>query len=584
MPSQQHNPHLHHDTTVYEIGKGVSWLVAAVFLLMLALPPLWQNVTGWSKGDGDDKPGKAPLRELMAWKPGGKALIDHLHTVEGGLDQSGYSTFLRQRLQEVLTAKAGEGNRKVFVGFDGWLFYQPDLKALTGFGPLKPEPFSVMKDPELAKLPETRDVIEGFAKQLKERGIELLLVPVPLKPMIYPEYVSPEVTNEWITHPDAPAYYEELRKAGIGVLDMMVDLAKFRSKRKHVFVRVPDRKDKAAIAEAEAQAKELNQSFLMQDTHWTPEAMRLVAEKVAAHIKQRHPEALQPWPEVIRAQDGVERRSLGDLVKLIDLKQPEKLFDAERGFLRVIAPGTLSRNSPVVLLGDSFVNIFDDPTLGFDDPAVADGDEKPIRAGFAQHLSLLLQQPLDVIAMNGRGATGVRQAFARRFDDEVRAKKLVVWVIAARDVLLSRTAAHQANIEWAHVTFNANKSPLAAGGSETAAPPAQPQQVVVEAVLSEKSENQELNGTPYRDALHAAVYEVEKVLEGTLEAKQVVGIQWTFRNKVMQPTADFVTGGRYRLTLTPWDAKQELHSLNLEDGTTAFDAERWFVEKAEEVR
>jgi hypothetical protein len=34
----------------------------------------------------------------------------------------------------------------------------------------------------------------------------------------------------------------------------------------------------------------------------------------------------------------------------------------------------------------------------------------------------------------------------------------------------------------------------------------------------------------------------------------------------------------------PWDSRKDLHGLNLQDDTVAFDAPRYFVEKAEEVK
>jgi hypothetical protein len=572
--SEMRNPFAEErDRTVYEIGRGVSLLFAVAFMTMLALPALTLHVSKALAG----KWSETPAAKLFSYKPAQGSLQSHIHAVEKGLDSAEYAKALRQNTQQWLTINAREGNRKTFVGYEGWLFYQADLKALTGYGPLKKEPFSVMKNPELGKLPETHEVIASFAAQLKERGISLLLVPVPLKTMFYSEYINPDADFAWMTHPDAAAYYQNLREKGVDVLDLTDDLSKLRTKRKHVFLRVPDRKDKEAIAQAEADFKQLKQAFLKQDTHWTPEAMRFMAEKVAAHVKATYPQAVKPLPEPIRALDGTKRESIGDLVKLLDVKSPEQLFSKESVFLRVIPDGSRSEFSSISLLGDSFVNIYDDPTLGFENP---DKKDDSIKAGFAQHLSLLLQQPLDVIAMNGKGSTGVRREFAQRYDDEVRSKKLVVWVIAARDLLLSKTAARDANIEWAPVTFNTKASPLA-----SAVTPATDEPVVVEAVLSEKSSNQELNGTPYTNALHTAVYDVSKVVSGQLEAKQVLGVQWTFKEKQLQPTAGFAVGQRYKLTLIPWDRKKELEppfaNFNLQDESTVFDAERWFVEKAE---
>ncbi|MEI6536768.1 MAG: hypothetical protein WCN98_15585, partial [Verrucomicrobiaceae bacterium] len=519
--SQMHNPYAEERCkAVFEIGKGVARIFVVVFMSVLWIPPLWENIAQAIKGHGQE----TPVAKLFHW-PSGQKLVEHLGDVEKSMEHSGYAVAMRQTVQGWMTNFGGEGSHKVFIGYNNVLFYQPDLKSLTGYGPLKPEPFSVMKDPEMAKLSDPKEVITKFATQLKERGIELLIVPVPLKPMLYSEYVMGSENYEWVTHPDSPAFYNELRAQGIDVLDVTRDLASLRGKRKHVFIRQPDPKDKAAIAQADAESKELMDAFMKQDTHWTPEGMRFVAEKVAEHLKKNHSQALPAPTTVIRAMDGVYRESMGDLVKMLDLKDANQSFAAERVFLKVIGEGTDNENAPIALLGDSFVNVFDDPTLGFENPG------KPaerIRAGFAQHLSLLLQQPLDVIAMNGKGSTGVRKALATRYDDKVRAKKLVIWVIAARDLLLSKSAAREANIEWADVRFNPKHSPDAA--TVTTVPVNT--SVVIEARLVEKSKNQNPNGSPYRDALHTALYDVEKVVNGKLETKQVLGIQWTFKEKI----------------------------------------------------
>ncbi|MCE9520707.1 MAG: hypothetical protein K8R87_14305 [Verrucomicrobia bacterium] len=339
----------------------------------------------------------------------------------------------RKTVQDWLTHEAEQGNRQVYIGYNKMLFYQPDLDALTGRGPH-----------------EARDVIIKFAAQLKERGVALLIVPVPSKPMIYPELVIGDTRHDWMTHPDAPAFYQALRTQGINVLDLTADFAKLRDRRRHVFEDAPDSKDKTAVAQAKSQARELTKTFLKQDTHWTPEAMRFTADKVAAYVKLKFPQTVQPQFKMIRAVDSVERKSTGDLVELLDLDHATPSFAAERVLLQVVGEGTEDRDSPVVLLGDSFVNIYDDPALGFENPAKP---KERISAGFAQTLAQRLQQPLDVIAINGSGSIGVRKALAARPDHEIRTKKLVIWVMAARDLLLSKDAARAAGVEWTDVTF-----------------------------------------------------------------------------------------------------------------------------------
>jgi hypothetical protein len=312
--------------------------------------------------------------------------------------------------------------------------------------------------------------------------------------------------------------------------------------------------------------------------------MKKSAELIGTHIKKTHPSLIPGTETTPRIDARVhDRTSFGDLVQLLDLSDPASLFQKESAQLVAIHGLDPDPAAPITLLGDSFVNIYTDPTLGFEDPSAADQDPPPsMNAGFAYQLALSLGRPLDVIAKNGAGATATRREFAARPDDLVRAKKLVIWVIASRDLLYSPAAAREANIEWDSVTFNPNTSKPAA----TTAPSAEGK-IVVEAELLAKSSNQDPNGTPYPDALHTALYRVTKVLSGDFDPDSTwQAIQWTFKKKEMQPTARFTPGQTYRLTLVPWDDQTALQSLNRSADKTDendFLADRWFVESAEPV-
>lgn len=450
-------PHPHSEevhTTVFDIHRGQAWVAAIAFMAAAWTPTLWEHAAAAAKGEWS----RTPAARLLSWRPSHGPLSKTLNEVDKSFHDFAFAVAARRSMQLWLTEHAQHGNRKVHIGYNGMLFYEPDLRALTGRGPLAPEPAGAQPDPELLKTPSSKKAVIQFAAQLKERGIPLLLVPVPLKPMIYPEFVTANTSYEWMAHPDAAALYGEFRANGIDVVDLTADLARLRNRRRHIYVRVPDAKDKAAVAEAEAEAKEPMETFMRQDTHWTPEAMQLAAERISAHVKRSYPIAIRPRFKEITAVDSIQRESMGDLVKFLDLADPEQIFFQEPVLLKVVGEGTEDRDSPIVLLGDSFVTVFDDPALGFGNPS------KPgerIRAGFAQNLALRLQQPLDVIALNGKGSTGVRKIFAARPDDEVRAKKLVIWVLASRDLFLSRSAARDANVEWAEVTFTPGRDPRA---------------------------------------------------------------------------------------------------------------------------
>ncbi|HEY2139514.1 MAG TPA: hypothetical protein VGH00_05500, partial [Chthoniobacterales bacterium] len=111
-------------------------------------------------------------------------------------------------------------NAAAAAGADGWLFFGGELRLLSlgrFWGEDAPKVSRAHK-PELA---DPIPAILDFQQQLKARGIELVLVPVPPKAAIYPEKIVPGV--EVRTTDPAPTlhrFYDELRGRGIDVLDL----------------------------------------------------------------------------------------------------------------------------------------------------------------------------------------------------------------------------------------------------------------------------------------------------------------------------------------------------------------------------
>lgn len=416
------------DTTEYAIGKPKALRAIWLFALLLTLPPMGWMIFQLIEGQTTQL---FPVR-LLGWTPARGPLLDHLKASEKSLDSAPYAKALQQRTQLLLAGLGGEGNRKTYVGNEGWLFYQPELAALSGYGPLRKEPFSPMKDPTVGKLRPAKEVILEFQEQLKERGIKLMLVPVPVKATIYPEYITGSIPRESeapLFHPDEGQLHLDLKEAGIDVVDLTTALLQLKERKKQV--------------------------YLKQDTHWTFDTMQQIAKALAGHVRKNHPALAEKEPEDMITPRAITGRSLGDLVKLLDLPKDSKLFAPEEQTYVSVPDIGQDANAEVVLMGDSFVNIYDDPALGF----APEGSTAKLHAGFAAHFSLYLGRPIDVIAINGGGATDVRRAFARRLDDEVRAKKLVVWVLSARDLLLTPAAGREAGVNWQKVEFSKRRNP-----------------------------------------------------------------------------------------------------------------------------
>src|SRR5882724_10514254 len=119
------------------------------------------------------------------------------------------------------TVQKLEQNRAAAVaGSDGWLFFGGELRllSLSRFWGNDAAKVSRAHKPDLA---DPIPAILDFQQQLKARGIELLVVPVPPKASVYPE----KIVSSFDVRAKDPApvlhqFYDELRAAGVDVLDL----------------------------------------------------------------------------------------------------------------------------------------------------------------------------------------------------------------------------------------------------------------------------------------------------------------------------------------------------------------------------
>src|SRR4029450_8791821 len=129
----------------------------------------------------------------------------------------------QQKFLSELAAKsrsAQSENAAVIPGVDGWFFLSSDIRFLSVGQFWGADAVKVSR----AHKPESADPIPAvvdFHNELKRRGIDLLLMPVPPKAAIYPEKILPDVDLHGETAaPDLARFYDELRKRGIDVVDL----------------------------------------------------------------------------------------------------------------------------------------------------------------------------------------------------------------------------------------------------------------------------------------------------------------------------------------------------------------------------
>jgi hypothetical protein len=465
------------------VGRTGQWLALAVFLLFLLVPAASLLVPSLRI-----KKTVVPTGSLRDRRTASEQLAKTLPLLEQW----------RRSDQARVTADLGTGNAKVFVGEAGWLYYRPDLEAITGKGPDHVEPASVAREKTATVWQPPLPVICDFAAQLASRGIRLVFVPVPTKPMVCREGLGLEAD---VSPPPAwSRVTTHLAAAGIGFVDLFPVIE----------ARGPD-----------------HERFLKQDTHWSPGTMEDSAVAVAAAVSPRAVFSVSRYKPVLR-------RGSGDLVGMLDLEgRAKRVFSEEEVTLKRLSNPPAGDQSEVVLLGDSFVNVFEDPALGFGEEG-----EVAIGAGFASHFAAALGRPVQTIAINGGGATAVREAFAMLPADRLAEVKTVVWVISARDVLLPEIPARRARIEWRTVALPKTET------SSIVAPAGTATEVV--GMLVERSQIGDPSQTPYAEAVFSAIFKSEDGAEHLV-------FFWGFRKRLLEPAAALEPNRRYRLRVRPFD-------------------------------
>ncbi len=245
-------------------------------------------------------------------------------------DQSVIAKWLRPRIQHVLTGRLGAGNEKAYCGEQPWLFYRPGVDYLTG------PPF--LLSAQLRKRstggsewappvePDPRIAILDLKEQLTRRGIALIVMPTPTKPMIHPEKLDRRYDHRRtaLQNPSYEDFKTDLERNGVLIFD-------------------------AAPVLMGAKSQTGRDQYLMTDTHWRPEAMALAAEKLKDFIREKVPLPTVPDPQY--DAESSEQTQLGDLAVMLDLPadQRERIV---RGRIEAVSavprPGTVAYKDHVM--------------------------------------------------------------------------------------------------------------------------------------------------------------------------------------------------------------------------------------------
>lgn len=403
--------------------------------------------------------------------------------------------------QSVLTGVFRSGNEKAVIAKDGWLFYDKDILYLTGDN--IPTNNNLFRKETVSPA----KCITDFSRQLKRMGIELVIMPIPLKPQLYPEKLNPLYPETDILQNQGYArFIEELKEMGIQLFDPTTILLSMKKNGKDI--------------------------FLKTDTHWTPEAMETVAEALSAFLIDS---GLVGRGSHFYLRDTSEMVQIGDIYTMLKLKKEFSPFFSEKVIIHSVLnqdeiwqPST---NAQILFLGDSFSNIYSLEGMGWGKSA-----------GLAEHLSYFLRQPLDAIRRNDEASIATRkmlQTEQKRGRDRLSGKKIVIWEFAMREL----TQGNWTPLDMEFVEPSGATSFLTVADNET---------ILVEATVTDRSASPHPDKVIYEDhviALHLTNL-IDK--EGHLLEKEAFVYMQAMKGRKLTPVASLRNGDTVIVRLESW--------------------------------
>ncbi len=300
------------------------------------------------------------------------------------------------------------------MGTNGWAYQSTEL-MYGAADPFFGEPWAQKAYPKAS--PEDADPLNAilhFRNQLAERGIELIFMPIPVRPVIYPEGVIELGENgdaDPLPHikPMQDDFLKLVREKGVTV----INLTPFFLENRH---------------------HERGPLYCKSDAHWTPSGTALAAKIVSEYLKTRswyQDEFEQKRDRLIPFEARwLTKEHFGHCYRnLRDKGGIEGYSEESLAYRKITGPymnGSAGKrlrhpHSPVVVLGDSNMLWW-----------------KAEYAAFPHELAYELGFHVDTLTTRGGGVNEARLNFvreARKTPGYLDGKKVLIWTFSARGVL-----------------------------------------------------------------------------------------------------------------------------------------------------
>ncbi len=456
---------------------------------------------------------------------------------EQALDQhAALVKVLRPSIQMILTQHLRAGNEQALVAPDGWLFFRKDWDSVVGPGFLNADQLHKRRE-QLGIQPDPLVAILDFRRQLAARGIRLLIVPAPVKPVFEGARLVRSSSGQLIQNRSYGSWRQKLADHRIDLFDPSDVL--------------------------EARMRETGKSqYLQTDTHWAPEGMRAVSEALAGWIREHLEFGPSDGASAMAAGELQHVSNHGDTYALLGLPDTQMLFPKQTVSVLPVHRGAAlwkaDPTSEVLLLGDSFTNIFSLGSMGWGESA-----------GFAEHLSLALGQPLDVMSRNSDGAFATRGMLQRELAagrDRLNGKKLVIWEFASRELAFG---------DWRFLEMTLGEKKT----SSYFCPPA-PGKRRVWGTVAEMGPISRPGSVPYKEHIVALrLVDVTLDQDGGESAGDCLVYAWSMKEQRLTETASLRVGDRVAFEVCAWDSVAEKFERfqrgELSDASLAVEPSVW---------
>ena len=488
-------------------GRRSAMVTAAACFVATLLVPLGGQLARAFRA-GNDRPAapadaSARGRTPAAWlSASARAAARRVAGFASGFEDAGaVAGLVRSPIQGLLTRLFGYGNERVVVGRGGWLFYRPEVEALT-------RPGFLAAGPARARESDPRPAIADFARQLRARGITLVLMPAPGKASVEPERLSPRLETAAGPVEDASlaGFAAEMERDGVALLD-------------------------PAAALWRAKAASRSPLYLATDTHWRPQGAALAAAELARLVRERVrlPQAADPGYRL----EASSVTGAGDLAGMLALPRWAAFAGERVGLEQVLdRADRFCRPRPdadVLLLGDSFANVFSYAAMGWGEAA-----------GLAERLAYELRRPVDVIERNDDGAFATRAILAHELAmgrDRLAGKRVVIWEFAARELSVG---------DWRILPLELRR-PVPA---RFLVPP-RGTSVVASGTIAAMAPIPRPRSAPYADYV-VGLHLVDVGTSGRDGNGEALVFMWAMRARELTPAARLRVGDRVTLRLRPW--------------------------------